>query len=214
MAKALPYLATPGSLRTALDKIQNAATPEKVSGDFISNKLQIKGGTGTALSPYLKRVGLVAPDSSPTELYKRFRNPSSSKSAIADAIRIGYAPLSEINEKFYDLNDAELRGLIVQAIGSGADDQVTKLILTTYKILRSYASFTDVPAGKAEILDAVEQPSTLSYQLPIHVPQASGGKGVGLNLSYTINLNLPATNDQSVFNAIFKSLRENLLGEE
>lgn len=33
----------------------------------------------------------------------------------------------------------------------------------------------------------------------------------GMNLSYTINLNLPASKDIEVFNAIFKSLKENLL---
>ncbi len=32
-----------------------------------------------------------------------------------------------------------------------------------------------------------------------------------LNLSYTINLNLPETSDIQVFNAIFRSLKENLL---
>jgi len=32
-----------------------------------------------------------------------------------------------------------------------------------------------------------------------------------MNLSYTINLNLPATTDIKVFDAIFKSLREHLL---
>ncbi len=35
--------------------------------------------------------------------------------------------------------------------------------------------------------------------------------GDGLNLSYTINLHLPATSEVAVFNAIFKSLREHLL---
>jgi hypothetical protein len=34
---------------------------------------------------------------------------------------------------------------------------------------------------------------------------------VKLNLAYTINLVLPKTDDVAVFNAIFKSLRENLL---
>lgn len=32
-------------------------------------------------------------------------------------------------------------------------------------------------------------------------------------ISYTINLNLPATTDIEVFNAIFKSLKENLLSD-
>jgi hypothetical protein len=46
-----------------------------------------------------------------------------------------------------------------------------------------------------------------------------GGTGSGkevhgkLGLSYTINLNLPATTEIEVFNAIFKSLREHLLGD-
>jgi hypothetical protein len=33
-------------------------------------------------------------------------------------------------------------------------------------------------------------------------------------ISYTINLNLPATTDVEVFNAIFKSLKENILYED
>jgi hypothetical protein len=34
---------------------------------------------------------------------------------------------------------------------------------------------------------------------------------LGLNLGYTINLNLPATSDPAVFNAIFRALKEHLL---
>ena len=35
-----------------------------------------------------------------------------------------------------------------------------------------------------------------------------------MNLSYTINLNLPATSDIGVFNSIFKSLKDNLLSSD
>lgn len=40
---------------------------------------------------------------------------------------------------------------------------------------------------------------------------ADSADEVKLNLAYTINLVLPKTDDVAVFNAIFKSLRENLL---
>ena len=40
---------------------------------------------------------------------------------------------------------------------------------------------------------------------------ATDTQPVGIGLSYTINLNLPETSDIAVFNAIFKSLKENLL---
>jgi hypothetical protein len=55
-------------------------------------------------------------------------------------------------------------------------------------------------------------------QLPAAAAYASGAMDsstkLGLNLSYTINLNLPATSDQAVFNAIFKSLKEHLITNE
>jgi hypothetical protein len=51
MAK-LPYLASPGTLKNGLERIRSAATPDRVTQDFISTKLQIKGGSGFALLPY------------------------------------------------------------------------------------------------------------------------------------------------------------------
>jgi hypothetical protein len=104
---SLPYLAAPGSLKTALDKIKIAATPDRVTRDFVSTKLQIKGGTGAALIPFLKKVGFVASDGSPTEAYKRFRNHATAGSAVADAVKLGYAALGQANEYFYDLNDKD-----------------------------------------------------------------------------------------------------------
>lgn len=40
-----------------------------------------------------------------------------------------------------------------------------------------------------------------------------GAPWLGFNLAYTINLNLPASTDQAVFNAIFRSLKEHLLAQ-
>jgi hypothetical protein len=100
---SLPYLASPGSLKTALERIRAAAMPERVTLDFVNNTLQIKGGTGSALIPFFKKIGLVGSDGTPTELYKRVRNPSFGGTAIAEAIKSGYAPLGQVNESFYDL---------------------------------------------------------------------------------------------------------------
>lgn len=214
MEKSLPYLVSPGSIKTALERIKQAATPERVTGDFISTKINIKGGTGKALIPFLKKIGLVASDGSPTELYKKFRNTTTSKAAIADAIKIGYQKLGELNEYFYDLKDAELLGHINQVTGEAANSQVSKLTLSTFKNLRTFADFeaeTD-PESPATIRPEEipsDEPRTIT---PVRrAPPAPSG--VGFNLSYTINLNLPATSDQAVFNAIFKSLKEHLLAD-
>lgn len=214
MADTLPYLATPGSITTCLEKLSNAATPGKVTGDFINTKLAIKGGTGRALVPFLKKIGFVNSDGTPSELYIRFRNPAEAGSAVADAIRVGYKPLYDSNEYAHELSDQELKGLIVQVTGLESNSSVVALILRTYKNLRVVADFEGLPTSKSAVVASPTVPIQLTNShRPVQTNPTTTGR-VGMNLSYTINLNLPATSDISVFNAIFKSLKENLLDSD
>lgn len=210
MAESLPYLASPGSITKCLERISNAATPEKVTGDFINTKLSIKGGSGRALVPFLKKIGFVNSDGTPSDLYKRHRNPSESGVAVAKAVRIGYRPLYEVNEYSHELNDAELKGLIVQVTGQDPKSSVVQQTLYTFNNLKKFADFdteaVEVSPRETEKLQVPVQIHGSGYQ-----KAEEGSRQLGMNLSYTINLNLPATSDIAVFNAIFKSLRENLL---
>lgn len=117
MTVTLPYLASPGSIKVCLDKIKAAATPDRVTQDFVMTKLQIKGGTGAALIPFLKKIGFAASDGSPTDLYRRFRNHSTAGAAAGSAVRTGYKELERVNEYFYELSDKDLLALIVQVTG-------------------------------------------------------------------------------------------------
>lgn len=201
---SLPYVASPGSVKTCLEKIQQASVPQRVTVDFIQTVLNIKGGTGSALVPFLKKIGFVSSEGTPTEFYKSFRNPSVGKKVMADAIKTSYVDLGNVNEYFYSLSDEELKALIIQVTGQKKEDSTVKLVFSTLKNLINFADFsqdetTELPAIQKE-LGADSEHFSIGHK-----------ESVGLNLSYTINLNLPATNDQSVFNAIFKSLKENLL---
>lgn len=218
LSVSLPYLATPGSLKTALDKIRQAATPERVTNDFIQNNLGMKGGNGAAITPFLKKIGMVASDASPTDLYKRFRNPTSGQFAMADAIKIGYKPLAAVSEYFYKMPDRELTNTIVQVTGAEANSSSVKQIVGTIKAMKEYASFesSTEEAGEASGAEGQVIKRENSEVTPPPQRQDSGesARSLGLNLSYTINLNLPATSDQAVFNAIFRSLKEHLLSNE
>ena len=206
MADSVPYLSSPGSLRTAFEKIAEAATPERVTGDFVRTVLGIKGGTGGAIIPFLKKIGMVGSDGSPTELYKKFRNKSTGKAAIAEAIKIGYKKLEAANEYFYKLNDNDLKALLVQVTGGKQDGSVVSQAFMTLKILKSFADFE----SKGEIKPGIVV-HTKQQDEPLRQTDKEDSKALGLNLSYTINLNLPATSDQAVFNAIFRSLKEFLI---
>jgi Family of unknown function (DUF5343) len=207
---ALPYVTAPGNVTKALNGIKSAATPERVSQDFVKTILNISGGSGDQMTSYLKKVGFAGSDGIPTDIYRRFRNESSAGLACAESLKLGYRPLFEKNEYCFKLKDEDLKGLIVEVTGQAADSQAVTCTLSCLKNLRNFADFSVSPNG---IVSTVEIDDTLPpIQKANFTPSAEGAR-VGLRLSYTINLNLPATSDVAVFNAIFKSLKENLLVE-
>ena len=73
------------------------------------------------------------------------------------------------------------------------------------KILKKMANFD-------EVISEEISPQVIQNENPVmQIPNRNMLVEEGLNLSYTINLNLPSTTDINVYNAIFKSLKEHLL---
>jgi hypothetical protein len=205
----VPYINGYGGISKALEKIKSASTPDRFTQDFLSTKLGLKGGSARPIIPFLKRTGFLNGDGTPTDLYKRFRNDSLRPAAAAEAIKIGYKALYEINEYAHDLSDKDLKGVVVQATGLDAGSQTVKAIVGSFKTLKGFADFeAKRTSGSAdensddEANDDVPEPKVEKTT-----------KSIDMKLGYTINLNLPATSDIAVFNAIFKSLREHLLDE-
>jgi hypothetical protein len=209
----LPYVTATGTLETMLDKIQTASVPESFSQDFVSTKLAMKGGTARAIIPFIKKMGLASPDGTPTARYAEFRNSSKSEYAIAKCMREIYADLFDMNEYVYELDSNKLKGLIVQATGAEANSAAVQKTLSTFNALKKRADFS--VAEKENDIDSAEVVFDVaaSNHMPIHSSGTTTDTGSkeGINLSYTINLNLPPTKDIEVFNAIFKSLKQHLL---
>lgn len=208
MSKTLPYLVTPGNIPKVLDRIKAASTPERVTQDFVQTKLQLPSSSGATMVPFLKKIGFVNSDGTPSAIYKKFRNASTAKAAAAEAIKYGYAPLYERNEFAHDLDDEGLRGLIIEEIGCEDDSRVLYLTVACFRYLKQYADFEATEEPEKSV--PASPPSSVDqHQVALHSRHTA--RKVGMNLSYTINLNLPATSDISVFNAIFRSLKEHLL---
>lgn len=209
----VPYLFASGTIGRTLEKIITAATPERFTQDFLSTKLGIKGGSGRPVIPFLKRTGFLNSDGTPTDLYSEFRNDSLRGGAAAQALKIGYSVLYEMNEYVHDLEDKDLKSLIVQATGFAADSSTIQAIQGSFKALKSFANFevakrTAVVKTVGKLDVKPEKISESSFQEKrTDQPTAN----VDFRLGYTINLNLPATTDIIVYNAIFKSLKEHLL---
>ena len=161
------------------------------------------------MTSYLKKIGFARTDGTPTEIYNKFRNNATSGSAAAEALKFGYEPLFVRSEYMHRLTDEKLRGLIIEETGLGAESNVVGLVLASIKAIKKFADWSEKGVEDSEVITPPLHVPNTHVERGTTPPLKSGG--VGLNLSYTINLNLPASSDVSVFNAIFKSLKENLL---
>lgn len=205
----VPYMQAYGNITKALQKIKSASTPDRFTQDFLATKLGLKGGSAKPVLPFLKRTGFLSSDGSPTSLYRRFRNPAASGAAAAEALRTGFAALYEINEYAHAASDEELKGIVVQATGLEEASSTVRAIVKSFRAVQAFADFDAVAdAGDGDGDDGDDAGGGDGGG-------AGGGGGGGadrsINLGYTINLQLPATSDIAVFNAIFKSLREHIL---
>jgi len=207
---ALPYISTPGNIEKALQAIKSAATPPTVSQDFVKTILKILGGPGNQVTSYLRKIGFTNDDGTPSDIYKKFRNTGTEGSAAAAALKAGYKPLYVRNEYMHQLSDDKLRGLIIEETGWESDATTVTLTLGCIKQIKKFATWGD-PAQDPKPSSAAN-PDVPNLPAPLNLPASPGsGQQFRMQLGYTINLNLPATSDVAVFNAIFKSLKENLL---
>jgi hypothetical protein len=202
---APPFMNAYGLVPKVLDKIIEAQQPERFTQDFLSTKLGFSGGSPRAVIPLLKRIGFLSSEGVPTPLYGKFRNSDSRGAAMAEALRTGYKDIFERNEYAQDLTKDKLKNLVIEITGAKPTDTSVASIVGTFENLKKYAEWdaaSAAPKEKIKVLPPAEIPPE------VRQPAAQNGR---LNLSYTINLKLPETSDVEVFNAIFRSLKENLL---
>lgn len=209
MAADIPYMTAPGSIGKILEKIKEASTPETFSQDFLKTKLGFNGGNYLTFIPWAKKAGFVNSDGTPTSLYKQFRNPVTSGKSLASAIKQAYSELFSRNEYANELDKKNFKGLVMEATGEAHDSKKVENIVSTFFNAKALADFNSTgetnPEEKVRETETERNHQDSIHQLP---PQPFRQNSIGLN--YTINLVLPKTDDPAIFNAIFKSLKENL----
>jgi hypothetical protein len=201
-----------GLVAKILDKIKEAKTPERFSQDFLGTVLGFTGGSAKPFIPLAKRLTLINSDGTPTELYRRFRgSDDESKAAIAQAIRIGYAPLYKRNEFAHSLDKKRLEGLVREITGLDEGNSVLRAVTGTFEALKKYADFDSSLHPTRLDPEAGGEGESAAEISERGAPSAAAVDGGPIRFGYTININLPDTNDITVFNAIFKSMKEHLL---
>lgn len=207
MAEYPPYVNAYNGIPTLFNKIKTAAVPPKFTVDFLGTVLDMKSSSYRAMIPLLKKLGFIDSANVPTQAYKDFREDSLSGNVMAERLREAYKALFQANEYAWKLSKKDLTAKLKSLTGVADDDQYIPSVAGTFLALSELAKWEgSAPKKKEPTTDDIDKGDG-ARKREKEFPDER------LRLSYTINLNLPATTEIEVFNAIFKSLRENLLRE-
>ena len=201
-----PYVYAYGAIPKLFEEIRKASVPPKFTQDYMETVLGLKSSSHRALIPLLKKLGFIDAANVPTDSYRAYRELGESERVMAQQIRNAYADVYRANEYAHNLTKDQLASKLRTITGAAEDDANITAVVGTFLELRKLADFeavtrassTEVPRSREEVATSISKPSVRS---------------AGFGLSYTINLNLPATTEIEVFNAIFRSLKENMLSE-
>ena len=215
----------PGSYTMKTSAIPNyfeamlgAQPPDRFSVKFLEN-LGFTSTNDRLFIGILKDLGFLNQDGTPQPRYFEFLDRSRSRQVLAAGIKEAYADLFAINIKANEMSAEDTRNKLRTLYAGTKTDLVIGNIAKTFRGLCDYADFSvaNIPVVPPVDLPprASPAPSALSKEVDVPKPETAARLPLAGRLSvsalqYHINIVLPDTKDQGVYDAIFKSLREHL----
>jgi Family of unknown function (DUF5343) len=211
MALSKSYLTSFKNLKPILAAIQSAQAPSKFTVRFLES-LGFKNAADRLMIGVLKSLGFLTQDGVPTARYFAFLDQTQGARVLADGIREAYGDLFQVNKKAQDLSQTDIKNKLKTLTQGQASDSVLDKMAGTLKALSSVADFSESV-----------KPAAVPQQPPVE-PEKQQGKSEpdGNNppkpaqfalggLVYNIQLSLPESRDQAVYDALFKSMKDHLL---
>lgn len=137
-----PFMHGYGMIASAFAKIQDPdrPTPPVFNHEYLRYTLGFGRESDRAFIPLIKRIGLLAADGKPSELYERARNPKTAAAAFADAMQIGYPMLFAARPDAATIDRKVLAELVHSTTGLEAGHTSLRAIVGTFLSLRDLAS--------------------------------------------------------------------------
>lgn len=164
------------------------------------------GGAARPIIPILKATGLLNQTGAPTELYAQFQTDAGRPIAALQALRNGFGEIFRRNQYAHRADEAALIDVIVAITGLPKKENIVRYILNTFQAFQDTAKLAREDLSTEESSDNGQIHETIPAIS--HSKPSAGGR---LQLAYNINIVLPETTNVEVYNAIFRSVKANLL---
>ena len=228
---AYPYTVTTGGLVSTIRQLRSAFPPQ-VNADTLK-KWGIAPNNETYIVNVLRFLGIIdANDQRRDEAQKVFANHDDTafEKAFAKLVRDAYAPLFELHgEGAWTLEKQRLITFF------RSEDQTSAVVgkrqAATFQVLAALAGHGELTNqfGASRTSNARNQPTRASRArskrnaAALHGTPVAATSGeqpderprgtISAGLTLRIEINLPVTDDQAVYDKIFKSIRDNLINE-
>lgn len=205
------YALKPSAIPAYFDAIKNAQPPERFSQKFLEG-LGFKSTNDRLFIGILKDLGFLDSDGKPQQRYFEYLDPAQSERILAESLQEAYSGLFAVRTNANELSAEEVKGKLRTLYAGNKSDLTVERIAKTFTALTEIADFaprqdTELKKEKDEPQDdEVDQEKEAGANPTEQVINKLSVQG----LQYHINIVLPDTRDQAVYDAIFKSMRDHL----
>lgn len=208
------YTLKPNAIPDYFDALLNAQAPQRFSQKFLEN-LEFKSTNDRLFIGILRDLGFIDGDGVPTERYYRYLDRSQSQKVLAEGIREAFSGLFAVHTRAHELSADDVYNKLRTLYAGQKSDETIRRIASTFTALCAIADFAhamEAAPDASASQPAEEKPAQQQN------PASDGGGSLPRvtrplsleSLQYHINIVLPETRDQAVFDAIFKSMADHL----
>lgn len=202
------YLVTSKNAQAFFNAIQTAKAPDKFTTKFLKD-LDFTSSNDRLFIGVLKGLGFLDESGVPTERYFAYLDQSQSGRVLAEAIQDAYDELFALNKKAHTLGVDEVKGKFKSLTQGSKSENVIGWMANTFKTLCDLADWS-APASTSRKKPA-QEPTVTPSSPHAEAPPPLEPVARELELHYNIQIILPESRDQAVYDALFSSLRRHLL---
>lgn len=223
MSLPTSYLITTKNLESFLNSLITAQAPE-IFTQKVLESLEFKSTNDRLFIGLLKSLNFLDENGKPTERYYNFLDQTQSKRILAEAVKEAYSDLFAVKINANELTVPEVKNKFRTLAQGKNSDKVLLLMANTFKALVDYSEWVDVVKKPVENISAANITNGKSVNTPkeenddedggvddsTNLDQDLLNKKSRMQLHYNIQIHLPESRDQAVFDALFKSLKKHL----
>jgi hypothetical protein len=208
MALPRSYLTSAKNLAAIFEAMKSAQAPPKFTIKFLES-LDFKSTADRLVVGVLKAIGFLGSDGSPTDRYFRFLDQTQSASVVGEGVEEAYRDLFQVNKNAQSMTKAEVMNKM-KTLGQGqfSESVVDKMAMTFLELCKlSDFKKRESSADPIGLTEKLQDTSPSEPVVDLTRPSTNFG---GLN--YVIQVVLPESRDPKIYDGIFRSLREHLIG--